>query len=147
MKTATLVQGTAEVITIVSLRPGDVFKRLVDKGAGYSDDRYKAVFGVVQSIDSNGEDTMVSAIEFDEEYGTPTSRHRVFGTDSTVRIFAATPDEIAQQLADFGELFNRKVDTARDALRAAEEAKLRFDAVVARHALGELSAPQTAELV
>jgi exosome complex RNA-binding protein Rrp4 len=140
VRTQTLVQASADVVTVVSLRAGDVFKRLVDQGANYGESRYKAVFGVVQSVDSNGDDVMVSVIEFDEGYAGPEVKHRVFGTDAEVKVFAATVTEMQAKFVAYRQGVSRKVEQAERALAdALQEQEMVLAAIEQRDRLTEVA--------
>lgn len=135
MQTATLVQASAEIVTIVTLRPGDVYKRLVE--TPYSTDKWAAYYGVVQTVDSNGEDAMVTSIELVDG----AAKTKVFGTNVDVKLFAATPAEV--ELA-----FQEAVKTADDAVDLA--ARSLKEKQASRAAIGKvqsgaksLSAPVT----
>jgi hypothetical protein len=106
MKVNTLVQHAAEVVTIVTLRQGDVYKRL-HKNWG---DDYTTWVGVVLSTMSNGEDTVFTTLEFD---GTSRVEYKTYGNSSEMTLFPCTLDE-------FVAISDRAMDAASNALGNAE---------------------------
>lgn len=135
MQTQTLVRASADVVTITTLRPGDVFKRLEKAW----DNKWRAIYSVVQTVDSNGEDAMVTALELvgDE------IKLTVFGTDADLRIFAATPEEIGQAFADAEESVSRTLDQARQGLDRATQSYNRFQMLRDQVLAGEVQVPAT----
>jgi hypothetical protein len=140
MNTATLVQATADIITVVSLKTGDVYKRLVENTYG---EKYTVQIGVVRDVMHNGEDAVITALEFAQTYGTAEAKLQTFGTGTDLRLFAADPEEVR---AHFAEV----IDKAQRAVRAAEEelAKKRdlldtIQRVTAEESARALTAPQT----
>ena len=106
MRTATLVQASAEIVTIVTLRPGDVYKRLVE--TPYSAEKWTAYYGVVQTVDHNGDDAMVTAIELVDG----AAKTKTFGTDTDVKLFAATTAGVELAFDDAVVTADAAVDAA-----------------------------------
>ena len=114
MKTHTLVQASAEVITIITLTAGDTYKRLIKK----YNDSYEAVYGIVRSVDFNGEQAMVTAIEIGQG---EVSIH-TFGTDSELGLFATDPTELAIAATQVLQTLDYNLDSARRAVTKASQA-------------------------
>jgi len=94
--TANLVRASAEVVTILTLRKGDVYRRLYKPA--YAPERM--VYGVVQSIDHNGTNAAITALEF----GPDTAPERaVFGTTMELNLFATTVEEAQQAFRSIEE--------------------------------------------
>lgn len=117
MRTSTLVQATADVVTVVNLRRGDVYKRLEES-------TYAAAtlqFGVVTDVMHNGSDAAIVALEFPQDWsGRPEPKIKTFGTGTDLKLFAAQPEEVQAHFAEVLEGSRKAVDTARDALRKAQ---------------------------
>lgn len=96
MQTQQLVQTSANVIRIVNLKPGDLYKR-------YSDSSYDSsvYYGIVKSIDNNGEQTFIHAIEYKKSYSTISADMYIIRGDKDVALFPAT---IADIEAEFGNV-------------------------------------------
>jgi hypothetical protein len=143
MRTETLVRASADVVTIVTLKPGDVYKRLVKASNSFeSENAYKATFGVVESIDSNGQDTMVSVIEFSKDYSGVAAKSVVFGTEREIKVFAATPPEIAVKFDEFRRELDKKVTQAERAHGDAIAQRVLLSEIMDKTTAGELSTPE-----
>lgn len=141
MQTSTLVQATAEVVTILNLRSGDVYKRLEESTYG---ERYTLQFGVVTSVLHNGTDAAIVALEFPMDYsGAPTPKLKTFGTGSDLRLFAAEPEEIRRHFGEVREGAQKALDAAHAAWQKALAVHAEVREAVARFDGGELTAPLT----
>lgn len=104
--------AAAEIITITSLRPGDVYSRLQKES--YSD-RWYMIIGVVQTVHHNGTDAAFTAFEVNQQ--TRAIELKAYGTGADLALFPATPEEAHAVLGD-----------ARDqALSEYEDAKRKLD--------------------
>lgn len=133
MQAHTLVRTSAEIVTITTLRPGDVYKRLVKDWQG----QYEAVFGIVQTVDANGEAAMISSLEVSKTK----VDHKVFGTDSDLQIFASTPEEVSLGFDQYEEHLASDLRVALDAERKARIAITRFEEIKAAVNRGSTQAP------
>lgn len=123
MNTQTLVRGSADIVTVTTLARNDVYKRLEENTYG---EKYILKFGVVTDVMHNGEDAVITALEFTTEYNGATSALKVFGTDSDLKLFAATPTEFIEHKADVQKRAERAVADAQTVL----EEKRRLLAVI-----------------
>jgi hypothetical protein len=140
VKVETLVRDSAEVVRIVQLSPGDVYKRLVKQSY---ETTYSIRLGVVQDVVSNGEQTAVTALEFDYAYSSATPRIEVFANDSDLQLFAATPEEIRTYFAEVFASARRQVQAAEEAATKARGVLQTVDKVSKAIIADELTAPQT----
>jgi hypothetical protein len=138
MQTSTLVQASADVVRIVTLRKYDVYKRL-DK-QGYSE-TYTMWLGVVQSVDFNGEEALVSAIEVNPFSGK--AEIKTYGNSSDLKIFAATPEEVQLAINDAIKLADSSVERAQRSLREELAARAHLDTVLQR--VGEARVPEVTD--
>lgn len=134
MDTTQIVRASADVVTIIKLRKGDVYKRL--SKLSYQE-KYDACYGIVQSIDYNGEQAMVTAIEIAPEG----VKLAVFGTDSNLSLFAATLDEVKAAKVSTSRYINQKIDAAQRTLNGHQ---LEHDLFVS--ALAQLDGATTAQV-
>lgn len=139
MQTTTLVQATAQIVTITSLKAGDVYKRLQENSYG---EKYTMLFGVVQDVMHNGEDAVISAIEFESDYSGTEAKLKTFGTSADLKLFATTPDEVRVHFASLEENANRAVETAARELSKKQDILYRVQNI-ARSGDVELTAPAT----
>ncbi len=138
MNTTALVQATAQVVTITSLKAGDVYKRLQENSYG---EKYTMLFGVVQDVMHNGEDAVISAIEFESDYSGTEAKLKTFGTGADLKLFATTPDEVSVHFASLLENTDRAAETAAREL-AKKQSISELVRAVARSS-GKLTAPAT----
>ena len=124
MQTQNIVRASAQAITITTLTQGDVYKRLIEQS--YSTDKYRAVIGIVQSVDFNGEDAMISALEVSDGK----VEMKVFGNDADLKIFSVTPDEATVLINDQRQTIENKVKSAREAHAQAERELAHFTTLV-----------------
>ncbi|TXH09358.1 MAG: hypothetical protein E6R04_08380 [Spirochaetes bacterium] len=107
METKSIVRASAQAITITTLTQGDVYKRLIEQS--YSADKYRAVVGIVQSVDFNGEDAMISALEVSDAKVTL----KVFGEGSDLKLFSITKDEATALILQEQSALENAVEGAR----------------------------------
>lgn len=143
MQVQQIVRASADVLTITTLAPGNVYKRI--DGPDYTGET-RLRFGVVQDVMNNGEDAAVTALEYEADYTAGAKATlRVFTGSKPAAIFPATPEEVTAHLAELRDAADRAVRQAEEDLtkkRAALDAVERMAATV-----GDLSAPQTAAVV
>lgn len=101
--------AAAEIITIVQLRPGDVYSRMEKRS--YATD-YVLTLGVVQTVHHNGADAAFTALEIGGFDGSVTLK--AYGTDSDLALFTATPEEVRRVLGT-------ALDKAREQQRKAKD--------------------------
>lgn len=143
MKTQTLVQDSAQIVRVVTLAEGDIYKR-VDNKSTYSE--AKLSFGVVTSIMNNGESVAVTALEVQfDGYNSASVRNRVFTADEDLQLFPATRGELLAHREDVMRAMRRAKESAESSL---EEAIRRFEhaETVFGHMAAALDAPQVLEV-
>lgn len=138
---STYVETTAQVVRVVSLKPGDVYKRLNE--SQYTSDP-KMTYGVVTSVLNNGEKTAVTAIEYEAGYGSMTPTAKVFTDRTEVALFPATPEEVSVHVRSLLDSAERGVETAERALHDKREALSEARRVVEMLEAKTLTAPETA---
>lgn len=139
MDTRTLIEASAEVVTITRLKAGDVYKRL-DTGAYAASN---LVFGVVQTAMNNGTDSAITAIEIVPGYQTATVANKVFASGTNVALFAATPEEYEAHCAAIMREIDQSISAKRKAVEDAEALRRLCVSGLQRALRGQLTAPQT----
>lgn len=114
---STYVNASADIVRVVSLKQGDVYKRL-DEGYGAP----SMTYGVVTSVLNNGERTAITALEYVADYSGVTAKAKVLTDKTEVAIFPATPDEIAAHVSDLLAAAKRGVQAAESTLHEKREA-------------------------
>lgn len=92
MQTQNIVQTSANVIRITNLKIGDLYKRYTD--SSYDNSLF---YGIVKSIDNNGEQTFIHAIEYKKSYSEISASVYIIRGDKEVAIFPATIQEIQDE--------------------------------------------------
>ena len=133
MEAKTLIQGSAQLLTIVNLKRGDVYKRYVKE---FSEARL--YFGVVLDVMFNGQDAAIHALEFDSNYSSATISRKVFGNDSELAIFPADPSEFQIALSEIREVADRAVQSKE---RELDKSRQDLYTIIAAHSL-ELVKPE-----
>lgn len=114
MDTQTIIQASAQVVTITNLKAGDAYKRF--DGQSYGDD--KILFGVVQDVMHNGTDAAFTAFEFDGY--TAEAKLKVYKAGADLAIFAARPEEIAHHIESVVKTGQRRLKDAQDKVDEAQ---------------------------
>lgn len=137
---STYVQATADIVRVVSLKPGDVYKRLSDTDYGSP----KMHYGIVTSVLNNGTKTAVTAVEYEAGYGSMTPTAKVFTDRTEVALFPATPEEVSVHVRSLLDSAERGVETAERALHDKREALSEARRVVEMFEAKTLTQPETA---
>lgn len=140
MQTTTLVRPTADVVTIVSLRPGDVYKRLDKDYSGT-----KLFFGIVRDVLHNGEDAVITALEFSATFNGVEPALKVFGTNDDLKLFPAEPEEVRTHFAELRASAVKAVERAQNDLATKTEIAEQVGRII--HNSAELAAPETVRVI
>lgn len=105
MQTQSIVQSSANVIRIVSLRVGDIYKR-------YSDSSYdnSCFYGIVKSIDNNGQQTFIHAIEYKKSYSEMAASVYIMRGDKDVSIFPTTLEEFKNEFKSVLDSTSKEIE-------------------------------------
>jgi|GEM_PF-3225920 len=119
------ITAKSDVISIVTLSEGNVYKRLSTPSYGAD----KVVFGIVDSLQNNGTEAYISVLEFDpSEYGGGTLKSTVFSSEKEVNIFPCTVEDWQAALASNRNALARQADKKHG---EAEEADANLAALIA----------------
>ena len=115
-----LVQVSADIITVVNLKPGDVYTRL---DADNSGDYAQLLYGVVSAVYNNGTDTVISAIEYGKQRysGSFSATQKVFKTEDNPKIFEADPEDFKVYLAEMQKSVEYELEQKQRELQLIEE--------------------------
>lgn len=117
MKINQLVQTNADIVTITTVKRGDVYKRLDEPSYGGP----KLLFGVVTDVLANGETSVITALEVTASYDTVEVIEKVFAGGGEVQLYPAQPEEFTEHRARMIEASERSVATKRRELDRAQE--------------------------
>lgn len=116
MQTQSIVQASANVIRIVNLRVGDIYKRYDD--SSYSNSMY---FGVVKSIDNNGEKTFIHATEYKKSYGSMTPSIYIIRGDKDVDIFPASLEDFKIEFQSVVSEAEKEIEKLQKQIKEKEQ--------------------------
>lgn len=118
MQVKQIIEASAEVVTITSLKAGSVYKRVESTYNG----ELVLRFGVVQDVMNNGEDSAFTALEYRTDYAAGVVLDlKVYDGGKPVALFAATPDEVRSHVEELVEAAQDKLRRARAELDKARE--------------------------
>ena len=142
MQTKSIVQASANVIRIVNLKRGDIYKRYEESSYG-SD---KVHYGIVNSINNNGDETFIEATEFAVNYSKMEASMKIFSGEKDIAIFPATIEDIE---AEFGRCRNglkEEIQKKKDEIVGLERALETTERLLSGEMQRELSTPEFREL-
>ena len=141
MQTKQIIQQSANVIRIIKLSKGDIYKRYDTNS--YSD---KILFGVVQDVKNDGENTFIEAVEYKYSYSELEADIKVFSGDSDVSIFPATLDEIKEKFESCVRNTQRNIEGKQEEIAKLEKALDTTKKLVSGELTKELKTPEFKEL-
>jgi hypothetical protein len=121
-----LVQASADIITVINLKKGDVYKRLHQE---YSTSPYKLVIGIVTDVMLTEGTAGIAAFEITqgENYTEATTpKFVVYGPKSDVQIFPAEPLEVEAVLGKAADVIEKKLAEAEEAVVKADALRYNF---------------------
>lgn len=121
----TVVRPAAQIVTIVDLAKGSVYKRLESEGTS----RHRFIFGVVEDIVSDGTTTAISTVEYDNPYGTPSIKHATYSASSELSLFPATAEEVRAKFDELEEEAYRDIEATERSLARKRETAARISAI------------------
>lgn len=139
MQVQRLVEPSAEMVTVTTVKPGDVYKRLVEPSYGTGDSSIQ--LGVVTDVMHNGTDAAITSIEFGIDFRDVKPQIKVFGTRNAPQIFAAQPDEITLHLEELRSTIAQQIESAEKKLSETRAIEQMVNVKLA--GLPELSSPAT----
>jgi hypothetical protein len=125
-----LIQSAANVIKIVNLKVGDVFKMIE---TGYSEN--EMYYGVVLDLLNSGKESFIQILRYKKSYGDITAEFKTYSGSKDISLFPATIEEVQQYLKEAVEHARRKVSEKKDELQKLIEATSKAEEFVS----GELS--------
>ena len=142
MQTKSIVQASANVIRIVNLKQGDIYKRYEE--SSYGDD--KVHYGIVNSINNNGDNTFIEATEFKVSYSKMEATMRIFSGKKDIAIFPASVDDLQE---DFGRCLRNTQDEIakkKEEIVGLEKALATTERLLSGEMQQELSTPDFKEM-
>lgn len=141
MQVHQMIRNSADILTITTLAPGNVYKRVDSRAFGESEPTLR--FGVVQDVMNNGEDSAITALEFTADYSGVAAQLKVYDGAKPVVIFPATPEEITTHLAEVQQRAQKDVERAEQTLAKERVALEQVQRII--DGIGALSAPESTD--
>ena len=138
MHVRNLIEASANVVTITTLKRGDGYKRIIP---ATQFGEAKLQFGVVTSVMNNGSEGAISAVEYAHDFSGVVVSVKAFDATADVALFAATVDEVMEHIAEIRQAVDHKV--TETAQKAAEARDMAARTAQVLDGLIELSEPQT----
>lgn len=104
MQTQQVIQSSANVIRIVSLAKGNIYKRF--------DDNY-TYYGIVTGVHNDGVNAIIEANEYRKTWSSIEASKQVLKGTKEVAIFPATIEELNMEFASAVTSLEREVETAK----------------------------------
>ena len=98
MQISTIAKAEGQIIRVVGLSEGDVYKRLVKKSYG---DDVEVRFGIVTGVLTDGEQLAVTGLEIEASYSAVAFQSVAFNGSTEVAILPATPEEYSQNYSQW----------------------------------------------
>lgn len=95
MKTQNIIQSSANVVRLVNLKKGDVFKSV--KSDNYSDG---INYNIVTNLYNDGENTFIEVVQYEKSYSSVSAKMKVFNGANDISIFPAEVEEVEEYFAN-----------------------------------------------
>jgi hypothetical protein len=118
MEARTLVQASAQIVTVLGLREGEVYKRLEPKST-YKE--AKLYFGKITSVMNNGQESAIVALEYEAGFRAVTVTRKVYSGDSEIQLFPASVEEFQSHIEELRAASIAGVTAAQEALEKAQD--------------------------
>lgn len=118
MKTHTLVQASANIIRVTSLKKGNIFK-LIDSPS-YGD--AELAYCVVLDIFNDGDKTFIQVLRYKVSYSTVTAEIKLIKGDTDVSLFPASKEEVMKYFSNAMESMEYGILKKTEELEKAKEA-------------------------
>lgn len=112
MQTQSVIQASANVVRLISLKKGDVYKRIKKQ---YSDE-YVTTYGIVTDILNDGENTFIESIEYKKNYSSVEALCVTHAGTQDLTIFPATIEEIKEYFSDVEKYIEKDIEKKEEEL-------------------------------
>ena len=90
METKNIIQASVNVVKLVNLKKGDIFKLV--KADAYNSG---ITYNVVVELYNDGENSFIEVLQYEKNYDEIRADHKVFAGTDDISIFPATIEEVA----------------------------------------------------
>jgi len=122
MKTQNVIQASCNVIKLVNLKKGDIFKSV--KSDTFGDG---ITYNVVIELYNDGENSYIEVVQYQKSYSEVNAKHKVFDGTEDISIFPTTLEEVETYFKDAIKSIEEGIVKDKDDLQkkiiACEKAK------------------------
>lgn len=111
MKTQNIIQSSANVIRLVNLKRGDVFKSV--KSDNYDNG---ITYNIVTNLYNDGENTFIEVVQYEKSYSSVNAKMRVFSGANDISIFPAEVEEVEEYFANALESIEEDIEKKKKEL-------------------------------
>lgn len=141
MQTKSVVQTSANVIRITNLVKGDIYKRF--DTSSYSD---KVVYGIVEGIYNNGDETFIQAVEYKYSYSSLDANIKIISGTDDVSIFPASLEDLKDEFESCKLRTERDIEIKKEEIVKLEKALDTTNKLISGELQKELQSPEYKEL-
>lgn len=124
METKSIIQSAANVVRLVNLKKGDIFKIVGDEG--FSGDRTH--YAVVVNVLNDGENTFIEVLEYEKSYNEVKAEFKIYKGTDNISIFPTKIEEVKGYFSNAIEGLKTEIEESKkelqnkiESLKKAEE--------------------------
>ena len=116
MKTQNIIQASVNVIKLVSLRKGDLFKTL-------SDSNYdkEIRYNIVTELYNDGENSFIEVLQYTKSYDSVDATIKVFKGVDDIALFPTTVEEVSEYFNSAINIIKEKIEDKKKELQKTIE--------------------------
>ena len=111
MKTQNIIQASCNVIKLVNLKKGDVFKSV--KAEAYSNG---ITYNIVLELYNDGKNSFIEVLQYEKGYNEVKATNKVFNGTDDISIFPATIEEVGEYFKDALDSIEESIVTDKENL-------------------------------
>lgn len=142
MQTKSLIQAQTNILTITSLKKGDVFKIIEESSYDGTNIRY----GIVTDLFNTGKKSFIETLVYKKSYSSVEAEVKIIDGDKNLMIFPATPEEIKDHLELTIISLEKDISSDKKALQKKIESCEKAKTFVSGEASKKLSATSFKEV-
>lgn len=124
MNTKQLVQSSANVIRVVNIKVGDLYKRFETE---YEDRCY---FGIVRNVHNDGENTVIECTEYKYTWSSIEASYKTITNKKDVAIFPCTLEEFKLEFAAAKEKLRKDIEQKQLEIETKEKQIIELERLI-----------------
>ena len=141
MQTKQAIQTSANVVRITSVSAGDVYKRF---DTSYSDSH--VYYGVIKSVNNDGENTIIESVEYRYSYSSLDVDYKVMSGDKEYILFPSSPEELNLELEKARKTKLREIEESEERIEKNKKLITEIDGLISGETLKNLKKMSYSEL-